>query len=173
MFASDGLSVTENVDDTSKDASMQEVDISDVKQLEKMSDNLKSNNPFIPFKTLNESNADTLVQVDVSNFEFFSVVKYADHLEFGLKEKNSGQEFWLSSKQDANDAKIGVHYWSFSPLDRVLVVQDIIHGDLIRIVQVEPNFDESKSSSSSDYGSDSSWSSLLDLDEDDDDISMD
>jgi len=172
VFASEEVSKPEDVESISAGDTPEMVDVSDAEQLEKMSDNLKSNNPFIPFKTSSESPVDSLVPVDISNFEFFSVVKYADHYEFGLREKNIGQAFWLSSKQSLDDAKIGVRYWSFSPIDRMLVVQDIISGDLVRIIQAEPNLSENKSSSSL-YSSDSSWSSLLDDLDDNDDISID
>lgn len=133
-------------------------------EIEKMSANLKSNNPFVPFKS-SEHGVNSLTSVEASNFEFFSVVKYSDHLEFGIKEKTLGQEFWLSSEPSRNDGKFGITYWNFLPIDRVLIVRDAINGNLVHITQVEPDLEGSKASS---YSSTSNWASMLDdLDDED------
>lgn len=166
VFASESSTSSELVSNDTATATVEVTENPKPIEIEKMSANLKSNNPFVPFKT-SERGVDSLTSVEASNFEFFSVVKYSDHLEFGLKEKTLGQEFWLSSEPSKNDGKFGITYWNFSPIDRVLIVQDAINGNLVRITQVEPNLESNKNSSLG-YNSASNWASMLDdLDDED------
>lgn len=132
----------------------------------KMSDNLISRNPFIPFKIGKSvtSNLETS-----SDFDFLSVVVYSDHQEFSLKEKTKDKPFWLSSDNRINEENYGLVFWSYYPLDKILVVKDIINGNLISLSQKKLDLSGSaKSGGSSLYD----WASLLaggDDDDDDDD----
>ena len=132
----------------------------------KMSDNLLPNNPFIPFKA-GKSLAGNL---DLSSdFEFLSIISYADHQEFSLKEKTKGKPFWLSSDNRIKDEVYGLVFWNFYPVDKTLVVQDSLSGNLINIRQKEFSLSSANQSSSS-YGGGTDWLSLLsDLEDDDDD----
>ena len=109
----------------------------------KLSENLKTNNPFVPYK--NSENSVGYEASYNSDFEFYSVAEYADYQEFSLKEKGADKGFWLSSKDNEEGLKRGIKYWNFYPNDHLLVIQNISSGELINITQQQPVISESKS----------------------------
>lgn len=110
----------------------------------KLSENLKTNNPFIPYK--NSGNSANFEATDSSDFEFCSFAEYPTHQEFSLKEKVSGKSFWLSSDGKDKGLDFGIKYWNFYPKDHVLVIQDVASGTLINMVQKKPEMVKAKTS---------------------------
>lgn len=102
----------------------------------KLSENLKTNNPFVPYKSSGLSTS--FSATDSSDFDFNSVVEYPDHQEFSLKKKGDNNGFWFSSKDNEENLKHGIKYWNFYPNDRLLVIQNIYSGELINIIQQRP-----------------------------------
>ena len=127
----------------------------------KLSDNLKQNNPFIPYK--NAGNTAKFEANDSSTFEFLSFAEYPTHQEFSLKDINSGKSFWLSSQDEESGLDFGIKYWNFYPEDHTLIVQDIASGDLINIIQKNPVAIKDSSPQAPSLGRDSASEELLKL----------
>ncbi|MGX8716642.1 MAG: hypothetical protein ACSW8C_01475 [bacterium] len=135
--------------------------ISEAESNTKMSDNLTSRNPFIPFKIGKSATSNFETS---SDFDFLSVVVYPDHQEFSLKEKTKDKPFWLSSDNRIKDENYGLIVCNYDPLEKELVVRDTISGNLNSLRQKEFTLTSAKTGSSS-----FDWSSLLSGDDDDDD----
>lgn len=133
----------------------------------KLSENLKTNNPFIPHKSSRSSaNFET---TDSSDFEFCSFAEYPTHQEFSLKEKISEKTFWLSSDGKDKGLDFGIKYWNFYPKDHILVIQDVASGTLINMVQNKPAMTKTKASTGLGEGSNEDFLKLLSRIEDLDD----
>ena len=135
----------------------------------KLSENLKTNNPFVPYKS--SGNTANLVATDSSDFEFCSFAEYPTHQEFSLKDKDSGKTFWLSSDGKDKGLDFGIKYWNFYPNDHLLVIQEISSGTLINMIQKAPVMDTPKSSSLSTGGSSEDFLRMLaEIDDFDDEL---
>lgn len=132
----------------------------------KMSDNLIQRNPFVPFKIGKSATSNLETS---SDFDFLSVVIYPDHQEFSLKEKTKDKPFWLSSDNRIKDENYGLVFWNYYPLDKVLVVQDTISGNLSSLRQKEFTLASAKTGGSSFYDLSSLLGGTDDDDDDDDD----
>lgn len=136
----------------------------------KLSENLKTNNPFVPHKSV--GNTENIEASDNSDFEFCSVAEYPTHQEFSLKDKDSGKTFWLSSDGQDKGLDFGIKYWKFYPNDHLLVIQEVSSGSLINIVQEKPAMRKTKSSAELGGGASEDFLKLLanmdDLDDESD-----
>ena len=122
---------------------------------------LIKNSPFIPFRASKE----VLSSVESSDFEFLSVIRYiTSNYSFCLKDKQSGNSFWLHS--DGSDNNIyGVTFFQYDPNEKILIIQNN-EGELISIEQQKPTLGAASGSGS--WVKDSYAELLRELEEDDD-----
>ena len=133
----------------------------------KLSENLKTNNPFVPYKSV--GNTENVEATDSSDFEFCSFAEYPTHQEFSLKDKDSGKTFWLSSDGKDKGLDFGIKYWNFYPNDHLLVIQEVSSGTLINMVQEKPEMSKAKSAAEFGGGSNEDFLKLLaNMDDSDD-----
>lgn len=125
----------------------------------RLSENLKTNNPFIPYK--NSGKSVNIETSDSSNFEFFSFAEYPTHQEFSLKDNDSGKTFWLSSDGQDKGLDFGIKYWKFYPKDHLLIIQEVDSGTLINVVQKKPEVTKAKSAAGIAGGSNEDFFKLL------------
>lgn len=121
----------------------------EAKKDQELMQQLVKNNPFVPLKTLDvPSNLNS-----TSDFEFNSHVVYPTYTEFSLREKASGESFWLNSNGAKVNENKGLTVRNYDPKTHTLILQENATGNFFSLNQEKQGGAPSDTNSRYDKGS--------------------